>query len=370
MLLPALLSEDERRTMVAEIDRSHHDTQIERGAEEQGQVKCSNGKFIVQNQSVQMQACVETMLRHRVRAYASSYMFNLYLCVHAWPTQLLPFISTMPAVERWVRAESERLGAESMRENQEGTVKRISVLPSSPCGESSAAASIRGLNKVLTAHLREVLHPADMAELKVLGSSFQKGGVAANEFYHALGKIIQDRGLVSLMIDAMPMPAATRDELRDVHGPADKEAGDALLRRLGFNLPITVHAAAKAEPGAPSKTSTASKPHEAQPSDLLCSLPLKFAANEPAVNRYTEGGFFAPHSDNEALTVNVLLVDQAEAFSGGGTCNQRCDVAAGCPPHASSFFSSSFVCVCVCVCVCVFFFFGGGGGGGGGGRYV
>ena len=39
---------------------------------------------------------------------------------------------------------------------------------------------------------------------------------------------------------------------------------------------------------------------------------------EPAINRYTQGGHFPPHTDQQALTLNVLLKPR-ETFEGGGT---------------------------------------------------
>ena len=51
----------------------------------------------------------------------------------------------------------------------------------------------------------------------------------------------------------------------------------------------------------------------------LSSLPYRFADNEPSINRYSEGGFFGPHSDDEALTLNILLADTPGTFCGGGT---------------------------------------------------
>jgi hypothetical protein len=39
---------------------------------------------------------------------------------------------------------------------------------------------------------------------------------------------------------------------------------------------------------------------------------------EPAINRYTDGGHFPPHADQQALTLNVLLQSRA-GFQGGGT---------------------------------------------------
>lgn len=46
-------------------------------------------------------------------------------------------------------------------------------------------------------------------------------------------------------------------------------------------------------------------------------LPYRFAAGEPAINRYSEGGEFGPHSDQQAITLNVLL--RVGCFEGGGT---------------------------------------------------
>lgn len=48
--------------------------------------------------------------------------------------------------------------------------------------------------------------------------------------------------------------------------------------------------------------------------DMKCT----FSPGEPAVNIYTTGGGFAPHSDNQSITLNVLLSDLG-AFTGGGT---------------------------------------------------
>ena len=49
----------------------------------------------------------------------------------------------------------------------------------------------------------------------------------------------------------------------------------------------------------------------------LHECPLKFSAQEPAINRYSAGGHFEPHTDKLALTVNVLLA--TGTFCGGGT---------------------------------------------------
>jgi len=40
---------------------------------------------------------------------------------------------------------------------------------------------------------------------------------------------------------------------------------------------------------------------------LLGDLRFKYSAQEPAINRYTEGGLFKPHTDLLSLTLNVLL---------------------------------------------------------------
>eukprot|EP00966_Prymnesium_polylepis_P163152 3770820-Prymnesium_polylepis.1 len=50
----------------------------------------------------------------------------------------------------------------------------------------------------------------------------------------------------------------------------------------------------------------------------LHELHASYSAGEPAVNIYTAGGEFAPHTDNENLTVLIPL-DLAGAFEGGGT---------------------------------------------------
>lgn len=43
----------------------------------------------------------------------------------------------------------------------------------------------------------------------------------------------------------------------------------------------------------------------------------RFAAGEPAINRYSSGGAFGPHTDQQALTLNILL--RVGCFEGGGT---------------------------------------------------
>jgi hypothetical protein len=43
-----------------------------------------------------------------------------------------------------------------------------------------------------------------------------------------------------------------------------------------------------------------------------------FSKGEPAVNVYTAGGTFAPHTDKEALTI-IIPLSAPEAFEGGGT---------------------------------------------------
>mmetsp|Transcript_17138 Transcript_17138/g.28708 ORF Transcript_17138/g.28708 Transcript_17138/m.28708 type:complete len:127 (+) Transcript_17138:480-860(+) len=44
----------------------------------------------------------------------------------------------------------------------------------------------------------------------------------------------------------------------------------------------------------------------------------RYSAGEPAVNIYQAGGEFAPHTDNEHLTMLIPL-DPVGAFEGGGT---------------------------------------------------
>ena len=58
---------------------------------------------------------------------------------------------------------------------------------------------------------------------------------------------------------------------------------------------------------------------EASRSKPLCGLDFKYSDNEPAINRYSEGGQFDAHTDNHALTINVLLDADVDAFRGGGT---------------------------------------------------
>ena len=50
--------------------------------------------------------------------------------------------------------------------------------------------------------------------------------------------------------------------------------------------------------------------------EILALQEFKYSEQEPAINRYTNGGVFPPHRDALALTVNVLLSD---SFDGGGT---------------------------------------------------
>jgi len=63
-------------------------------------------------------------------------------------------------------------------------------------------------------------------------------------------------------------------------------------------------------------------PHVAQElfwqSSGLQDMSFSFARNEPAVNRYTEGGEFPIHRDRKSFTINILLSDP-DAFVGGGT---------------------------------------------------
>ena len=53
------------------------------------------------------------------------------------------------------------------------------------------------------------------------------------------------------------------------------------------------------------------------PEVSLKVLPYRFASEEPAINRYTEGGEFGPHTDQQAITLNILL--RVGCFEGGGT---------------------------------------------------
>jgi hypothetical protein len=55
-----------------------------------------------------------------------------------------------------------------------------------------------------------------------------------------------------------------------------------------------------------------------QATDLAKMRVSSFSSGEPAVNVYTVGGNFAPHTDKEALTLLVPLSPDG-AFEGGGT---------------------------------------------------
>ena len=48
----------------------------------------------------------------------------------------------------------------------------------------------------------------------------------------------------------------------------------------------------------------------------LKEMNIRYSSGEPAVNIYTHGGEFAPHTDDEHLT---MLIPLDEAFEGGGT---------------------------------------------------
>jgi hypothetical protein len=53
-------------------------------------------------------------------------------------------------------------------------------------------------------------------------------------------------------------------------------------------------------------------------------LPYRFTPNEPAINRYSDGAEFGAHTDQQALTLNILLrASGAESFEGGGTAFWR-----------------------------------------------
>lgn len=54
-----------------------------------------------------------------------------------------------------------------------------------------------------------------------------------------------------------------------------------------------------------------------QKSDLA-SMNVRFSSDEPAVNIYNWGGYFQPHTDNEAISFLVPLSPEG-AFEGGGT---------------------------------------------------
>ena len=49
----------------------------------------------------------------------------------------------------------------------------------------------------------------------------------------------------------------------------------------------------------------------------LGELSYRFTPKEPAINRYSDGAEFAKHTDQQGLTINILL--RAGAFVGGGT---------------------------------------------------
>eukprot|EP01051_Picozoa_sp_SAG22_P003860 SAG22_NODE_195_length_15606_cov_21.340878_3_plen_359_part_00 len=55
----------------------------------------------------------------------------------------------------------------------------------------------------------------------------------------------------------------------------------------------------------------------------LAELEYRYSSQEPAINRYTTGNFFQPHADHQALTLNVLLQEEGDAFEGGGTAFWR-----------------------------------------------
>lgn len=59
------------------------------------------------------------------------------------------------------------------------------------------------------------------------------------------------------------------------------------------------------------------------PLTLAGNAGLSFAAGEPAINVYTEGGGFKPHEDKQSLTILTMLSDGEDGegceFDGGGT---------------------------------------------------
>ena len=82
----------------------------------------------------------------------------------------------------------------------------------------TAQATPKELNKLLSAKLRSALPSTAYAQLKALGSTFQKGGVGVEEYYQTLTALIPDAELLALMIDAMPASqAGKRDALRRLH---------------------------------------------------------------------------------------------------------------------------------------------------------
>ena len=74
-------------------------------------------------------------------------------------------------------------------------------------------------------------------------------------------------------------------------------------------------------------------PAQRHPDTDLGGLPYRFAPQEPAINRYTAGGEFPVHCDEQALTLNVLL--KSGTFEGGGTAFWRQDVPYGGEPRAA-----------------------------------
>ena len=74
-----------------------------------------------------------------------------------------------------------------------------------------------------------------------------------------------------------------------------------------------------------------SPPPERPAAAPLASLPFQFSPQEPAINRYAEGGLFPQHTDQQALTLNVLLSDNG-TFDGGGTAFWREDAAEAAAP--------------------------------------
>ena len=71
----------------------------------------------------------------------------------------------------------------------------------------------------------------------------------------------------------------------------------------------------------PRPARTSSSPTTSHAPSVVRHPRFDFTPEEPAVNVYAEGGFFSPHSDDQAMTILVPLSSQGpdEAFCGGGT---------------------------------------------------
>ena len=99
---------------------------------------------------------------------------------------------------------------------------------------------------------------------------------------------------------------------------------ERLLPLLSQQLPaLEAYAWARSERVCRDKRPPSPPPERPREPTSLGRLPLRFALQEPAINRYAEGGSFAPHRDQQALTLNVLL--RSGSFDGGGTAFWRED---------------------------------------------